>query len=207
MKRFLRAALALVAILVFGVARPAPAASLSAHCFGKVIINVGDDAGSSISNPIINLGELASYGTQIGHDKNCEDLVSAAAASNSNFNDKTWLCQQIQRQGQFHVSAYAAVGTRDYRVAQTIIVTCTGGVKTCTCPPAWISNTSQIAGGITTDGACKKLACNGNMVSPVPPNGTKIGIWGFTWGSAFYAWGTAANGGAAHCVVSPWVGT
>ena len=60
---------------------------------------------------------------------------------------------------------------------------------------------------MTTDGHCKKAACTGNMISPFPPNGTQIGTWGFSWGNAFYAWGTAANGGAPHCTTTPWVGT
>src|SRR5665213_1538988 len=188
MQRALALSMALVATIGFTLARPAPALA-SAHCFGKVIVYAGNDAGSSISNPIIDLGTLGSWGTQ-----------------NAHFNDKTWLCQQIQHQGQFRVSAYAAVGTRDYVVAQSIYVTCTGGVTTCICPATWYANVSNVLGGVTTDGKCKKAACDGNMVSPNPPNGTPIGTWGFTWGHAFYAWGTAANGGAAHCTTSPWVG-
>ncbi|MEA2719894.1 MAG: hypothetical protein QOJ39_1758 [Candidatus Eremiobacteraeota bacterium] len=206
MKRFLSAAMAFVAILTFSVATSQPAKASGAHCFGKAIVYVGDDAGSSINNPIIDLGQLASYNTQLGHDKDCADKVSAAAAQNANFNNKTWLCQQIQRQGSFRVSAYAAVGTRDYRVAQSIFVTCSGGVRTCTCPPGWLANTTNADGGVTSDGKCKKGVCVGNPVNPLPANGTPIGTWGFTWGNGFYAWGTAANGGGAHCVVSPWVG-
>lgn len=207
MQKLLGATLALVAILVYSVASPPPAAAaFSAHCYGKAIVYAGDDAGSSIPNPLIDFGQLATYNTQIGHDKNCEDLVSAAAASNSNFNNKTWLCQHIQQQGQFRVSAYAAVGTRDYRVAQSIFVTCTGGVKTCICPATWLSRMTNVVGGVTPDGVCKKLACDGNTISPPPPNGTPIGTWGATWGNQFWAWGTTANGGAANCTTSPWQG-
>jgi hypothetical protein len=198
--------MAFLTILTFGVATSQPAKAAGAHCFGKAIVYVGDDAGSTIPNPIINLGELASYSTQLGHDKDCADRVSAAAASNAEFNNKTWLCQQIQRQGDFRVSAYAAVGTRDYRVAQSIFVHCSGGVRTCTCPPGWLANPTNVDGGVTYDGRCKKEVCAGNPVRPLPANGTPIGDWGFTWGASFVAWGTAANGGGAHCVVSPWVG-
>lgn len=60
--------------------------------------------------------------------------------------------------------------------------------------------------GVTVDGRCKTLACQPNTVTPYPPNGMAIGTapptygtsamsWGFSWGNAFYAWGTAANGG------------
>ena len=205
MKRFLSAAMAL-AILVLGVSRPASATwSISAHCWGGATVYAGDSLSSLPSNPIIDFGSLASYSTQYGHNKDCEDKVSAAAASNSNFNDKTWLCQHIQQRGSFRVAAYAKVGTQQYRVAQSIFVTCTGGVRTCTCPKGWTANGGS-DGGIATDGKCKKLACNGNMVSPFPPDGTQIGNWGFTWGNSFIAWGTTANGGAAHCVTSPWEG-
>jgi hypothetical protein len=205
MKRFLSAAMAL-AILPFGIARPASADWFSAHCFGAAIVYQGDSV-ANISNPLIDFGSLASYGQQYGHDKDCADKVSAAAASNGNFNDKNWLCQHIQQRGQFRVAAYAKVGTQNYRIAQSIFVTCTGGVRTCTCPKGWTSNgDTQSDGGIATDGKCKKLACNGNMVSPFPPDGTQIGNWGFTWGNSFIAWGTTANGGAAHCVTSPWEG-
>jgi hypothetical protein len=196
MKRFLGAGLALVAILAFAVAPPQPAsASVTAHCFGEAAVYAGDSL-SGINNPIIDFGPLESYTIQFGHNKDCADKVSAAAASNSNFNNKTWLCQQIQHQGQYRVTAYAKVGTLNWSVAQSIFVTCTGGVQTCTCPTGWSGD----------NGRCAKAACQ-HGIHPSPPNDTKIGTWGFTWGDAFYAYGTTANGGAAHCVTSPWVGT
>ena len=60
--------------------------------------------------------------------------------------------------------------------------------------------------GVTTDGRCKKVACQPNTVTPYPSNGLPIGTqppaygtspnsWGFSWGNAFIAWGTAPNGG------------
>lgn len=60
--------------------------------------------------------------------------------------------------------------------------------------------------GVTVDGRCKKVACQAITVTPYPPNGMAVGTapptfgtsamsWGFSWGDAFYAWGTAANGG------------
>jgi hypothetical protein len=207
MKRFFSAALALTALLVFGVARPAPAPAQlipRAHCFGQAAVYAGDSL-SSVPNRIIDFGEVASYATQIGHNKDCEDKVSAAAALDSNFNNKTWLCQQIQHQGQYRVTAYAKVGTLNWSVAQSIFVTCSGGVTTCTCPVGWSGDNPSITGGVTTNGRCAKAACQ-HGIQPSPPNDTKIGTWGFTWGNGFYAYGSTANGGAAHCVTTPWVG-
>lgn len=85
--------------------------------------------------------------------------------------------------------------------------TCQPAVTAKKCPAGWVCNgcSPQVDGGITTDGKCKKLACQPNVVSPVPANGTPIGsgagAWGFSWGNAFYAWGTAANGGAPSTVI------
>lgn len=196
----------ILALFALTIGLFATGAQATAHCYCKAIIYVGDDAGSSISNPIIDLGQVGTYGIQIGHDKDCEAACSLAAAQNANFNNKTWLCQQIRRKGQTRVSAYAAVGTLHYRVAQSIVVNCSGGDTTCSCPKGWAANPTNVDGGVTTDGKCKKLACLPDTVPPFPPDGTQIGTWGFTWGNGFWAWGSAANGGAAKCTTTPWVG-
>jgi hypothetical protein len=66
------------------------------------------------------------------------------------------------------------------------------------CPAGWLSNTSNIPGGITLDGRCKKeFVVQGLNISP-PPNGTPIGTWGFYWGNSIVAYGSATNGGAAY---------
>ncbi len=94
-------------------------------------------------------------------------------------------------------------------------VACTKSPVVCTCPSGWAGNTGP--GANTTDGRCKKLACQPNQVMPAPANGTVIGTappatgtsstsWGFSWGNAFYAWGTAANGGAPTCTGGQWTG-
>lgn len=75
-------------------------------------------------------------------------------------------------------------------------------VAHCKCPKGWLSNMTNVNGGPTPDGKCKKLACANISVAPLPPNGTPVGTWGFTWGNGLWAWGNAANGGAAigqHC--------
>lgn len=201
--------LVLVAVVVGCCAGLPTDAYAVAHCFCKAIQNVGPTAGTSIPNPLIDFGQLATYNTAIGHNKDCEDLCSKAASKNANFNNKTWWCQLKKVAGHHRVSAYSAVGANGiYRVAQSIEFDCTGGVTTCTCPTGWTCNgcSPQVEGGITSDGKCKKLACQPNMIGPPPPNGTQIGTWGFTWGNAFIAWGTAANGGAPSCVTTPWAG-
>lgn len=102
------------------------------------------------------------------------------------------------------IEAFSAVGTKAYRSAQRIgilrnqpEVTST----TCTCPTGWMSNTTNVAGGVTTDGNCKKQA--GTItITPLPPNGTPIGTLGFTWGNGVFMYGSTANGGAATCITS-----
>lgn len=71
------------------------------------------------------------------------------------------------------------------------------------CPIGWLSNTSNVDGGVTYDGMCKKefaiTSTTPPMTTPVtpPPNGTHIGSWGFWWNGALIAYGTPQNGGAA----------
>lgn len=96
---------------------------------------------------------------------------------------------------------YSAVGTKAYVVANQTMGTLqnTAEVKTttCQCPAGWLSNTN-VDGGITTDGKCKKQV--GTINSTVlPPDGTAIGTWGFTWGNGIWAYGSVANGGTPIC--------
>jgi hypothetical protein len=75
--------------------------------------------------------------------------------------------------------------------------------KKCTAP--WMSNTSNIPGGVTTDGRCKKEFMIQNFtISPKPLDGTQIGNWGFYWGNAVVAYGTPQNGGAAVSQQTGW---
>jgi hypothetical protein len=199
---------AVVAGCCAGLPKDAVAA---ASCFCKAIINVGNTAGTSIPNPLLDLGVVATYGTAIGHNADCENKCSQAASNNANFNNKTWWCQQIHRPGHFRVSAYAAVGANGtYRVAQSIEFDCSGGVMTCTCPKGWIGDNGADGGVTTNQRKCSRLACQPILHAP-PPNDTKIGTgsplpWGFSWGNAFYEFGSSANGGAPRCETSPWIG-
>jgi hypothetical protein len=206
MRKLFSAAMALIAALSFTTARPAQAISFTAHCFGKAILYVGDSAGKSISNPIIDFGQLATYTIKNGHASDCQGKAWNAARSDSNFMNKTWLCQQLQRHGDFRLSVYAAVGDDPYYDAGSTYATCTGGVTTCVCPAGWSANPSNVVGGYTSDGKCKRAVGGGIAINPLPPDGTPIGTWGFTWGNAVVAWGSAANGGAAACNTTPWQG-
>lgn len=210
MKKVLTLALALVASAAFIGLGAAPAFAIK-RCWCKAIKNVGDTAGTKISDPLIDFGSLATYkGWNVGQWNNdCRDKCSKAASTNASFNNKTWLCQQLKVKGHHRVSAYSAVDSAGiYRVAQSIEFDCTGGDTICKCPTGWKCNgcSPQVDGGITSDGKCKKLACQNNVIAPLPGNGTQVGnpAWGFTWGNAFIAWGTAANGGAPNCVTTPW---
>lgn len=72
------------------------------------------------------------------------------------------------------------------------------------CPPGWMSNTSNQPGDVTGDGRCKRIA-GPIIINPPPDNGTQIGSWGFTWNDRIFAYGSAANGGAAvrQTIVTP----
>src|SRR6476646_6207146 len=132
MKTRILSAIILFAILI-GLDR-APAFA-TVHCFCKAIENVGNTAGTSIPNPLLDFGQIATYNIGVGHDSDCENKCSQAASNNGNFNNKTWWCQQLKVQGHHRVSAYAAVGANGvYKVAQSIEFDCDGGVTTCTCP-------------------------------------------------------------------------
>ncbi len=106
------------------------------------------------------------------------------------------------------IRAYSAVGVKRYQSDQamgTLVNTPAVVQTTCRCPVGWLANTSNIDGGVTTDGKCKKLVCGPIAVAP-PADGTQVGSWGFTWGNSLWAYGSAANGGAALCrtlVISP----
>ncbi len=99
---------------------------------------------------------------------------------------------------------YSAVGTKAYVLANATMGSLqnTAEVKTttCQCPPGWLSDTN-VDGGVTTDGKCKKLVCGPwDATAFPPPNpGVIVGTWGFTWQNQLWAFGTTANGGAPTC--------
>jgi hypothetical protein len=97
-----------------------------------------------------------------------------------------------------NIYAWSAVGTGPYKTSAPIIAPLhrTAAVVQTKCPAGWLANMTNVDGGVTADGKCKKYS--GPLgVTPVPPNGTALGTYGFSWGNGVYAWGTTANGGAA----------
>lgn len=60
-------------------------------------------------------------------------------------------------------------------------------VTVCTCPAGSIANTTNQP-GVTADGKCKKHVCGPITGKPLPPDGTPIGTWGFTWGDGIWQW-------------------
>ena len=71
------------------------------------------------------------------------------------------------------------------------------------CPAGWLANSSNVDGGETADGQCKKAVAGCNLPAPLPANGTQIAGYGFTWGNSVVQYGNAANGGAAVTSCSP----
>jgi hypothetical protein len=69
-----------------------------------------------------------------------------------------------------------------------------------TCPAGWSANQTNVVGGVTADGICKKPVAGCSLPAPLPANGTQIGTsgsYGFTWGNSVVVFGNAGNGGAA----------
>jgi hypothetical protein len=101
------------------------------------------------------------------------------------------------------LNAWSRVGIRPYRLARdfgTLISKPELKQKVCTCPQGWLSNTTNVAAGVTSDGRCKRLAAKPININPLPSDGTAVGSWGFTWGNELWAWGSTVNGGGAGCV-------
>jgi hypothetical protein len=100
------------------------------------------------------------------------------------------------------IRAFSSIGRKGYKTSQHLgVVVNTPAVTTttCNCSTGWVSNTSNINGGVTTDNKCRKLVCGPINATPAAPNGTPIGTWGVMWDNSVYVWGTAANGGMPVC--------
>ena len=67
-----------------------------------------------------------------------------------------------------------------------------------TCPAGWLAPTN-VNGGVTADGKCKKAVAGCSLPAPLPANGSQIGTsgYGFTWENSVVVFGNAGNGGAA----------
>ncbi len=114
------------------------------------------------------------------------------------------------------IRAFAKLGTQPYVLVKDVGVLTKileVSTTTCMCPQGWTSNTSGVAGGVTTDGKCKKKVATMSLTTP--PVNSQIGTlvlandgkevftpWGFTEGNDVFVWGTSANGGAKVCTTS-----
>lgn len=178
-----------------------------AHCFCKLsCANLTNNKNASMV--IKDYGQLASYtGLNQQSDANqtaCNTLCTQKAAPDTGSQAVASAACALGCPNGSLIRAWSAVGTKEYKSAQFIgTLTNTPAVTKSKCPTGWACNgcNPQVDGGFTSDGKCKKLACQANTISPYPPDGTQIGTWGFSWGNAFYAWGTTANGGAPTTVV------
>lgn len=175
------------------------------HCWCKIRVGctgyVVHDFGALCRYRLIAVGKQADCSqrcTQAAAAYGLSAVQSSGGAICSNMGAGTW-----------GVSAYSVVGASDWQNNACDTdqgfgsVTCAAIPKVCKCPAGWTCNgcNPQVEGGITNDGGCKKMACQPNVIKPYPADGTQVGSpsWGFSWGNAFYAWGTAANGGAPNC--------
>jgi len=185
-----------------------------AHCF--CLLSCVDLTNQKSSSMVVkDYGALATYtGLTQQSDANqtaCNTLCTTKAAPDTGSQAVANAACAIHCPNGSIVRAWSKVGTKEYKSAQligTLHNTPQVTATTCKCPTSWTCNgcSPQVAGGVTTDGKCKKVACQANTIPPYPPDGTPIGSWGFSWGNAFIAWGTTANGGAPVCkttVISP----
>lgn len=192
----------------------------SAHCFCKLSIHDNTNK-TSCSGVIKDYGQLATY-TGLGQQSdsnqtNCNTkCTSAAMPDNGSQALATAACNAGAGNGTI-VRAWSAVGTKEYKSAQAIgtlkniaaVRNCPQGgsivgancvitvAVTKKCPQGWAANSTNVDGGVTADGLCKKAVAGCNLSAPLPANGTQIAGYGFTWGNAVVQWGSAANGGAA----------
>jgi hypothetical protein len=209
-------ALLMVISCYFGVAREARALPCSEsfngpHCWCKIRVGC---AGYVVHD----FGGICRYKQiAIGKQADCAQRCTAAAAAYGTpavQASAAAICSNTGA-GDHVVNAYSRVGATDVNNNECDTdqgfgtLTCTAIPRICKCPPGWACNdcSPQVDGGVTGDGKCKKVACQGNTIAPYPPDGTQIGTWGFSWGNAFYAWGTSANGGAPTCTGGGYSGT
>lgn len=185
-----------------------------AHCFCK--LSCADLTNKSSATMVVkDYGTLATY-TGLGQQSDtnqtaCNSLCTKIAAADVGSQAVANAACNLNCPNGSLVTAWSKVGTKEYKSAApigTLRNTPQVTVTTCKCPTSWTCNgcSPQVDGGTTTDGKCKKVACQANTIPPYPPDGTPIGTWGFSWGNAFIAWGTTANGGAPACkttVTSP----
>jgi hypothetical protein len=173
---------------------------IECHCFGKV-------TGDCYSTGALGANYSLPCKTQ-AHQNDCCGRVKNAIAALSAAQKQTILDCLCSKNTPDNTDIYAtaAVATSDYEKCDGAIGKFhqkpAYSITTCTCPAGWLANPTNVDGGVTSDGKCKKGVCGpwNDVAFSHPPNGTPVGTWGFTWENGLYTWGTTANGGAAKCV-------
>jgi hypothetical protein len=87
--------------------------------------------------------------------------------------------------GSAGVNLTRTSGIDNWKVTVNKGAACCVAKIVCTCPSGSIANSTNQP-GVTPDGKCKKEVCRPITGTPLPPNGTPIGSWGFTWGDAIW---------------------
>ncbi len=197
-------------------------AMADANCWCRISIN--DLTGQSSSSGLIDGKYGSPVGSSFtgvfqqsdANQRTCGTRCSDKAATENSAAIAASACAMGAPNGRV-IRAYAAVGTRKYDAARTFgtiqranaVYNCPQGGSlqglecvatasiTQTCPAGWAANATNVDGGVTADGRCKKAVSGCNLPNPAPANGTNIGTYGFTWGNSVVVWGTSANGGAA----------
>src|SRR5688500_12841069 len=102
-----------------------------------------------------------------GNQQNCASLCAAQALPYVKSQSLANSACAASAPHDSKLTAYSAVGTKPYRevlhngkpvymgqlVNQPQVAS-----TTCTCPAGWMANPTNVPGGVTTDGQCKKMA-------------------------------------------------
>lgn len=145
------------------------------------------------SGIVHNYGQVASYpDLDVNAPKKCSKVCSDLVSGKSGMGNATALCASTGWAGGC-VRGYGYIGTigtnnPDGTAGKLICTAPVAAVTQQKCPQGWVSNTTNQDGDITTDGKCKRLACQ-PLTPPLPPNGTPLGTWGFSWGNGLWQWG------------------
>lgn len=202
----------------------APEAEAAATCFCKIskdnLAISGNTTSSGVCKDLTSQIGKTYAGVYPQHNDNQEDCnnrckqaimpligVPISNPSYSGINSQrqsvATACCALGAASGSQIYAFSAVGTKAYRsvpqgAAAQLIGTLSNSpaVTQTACPAGWLANMTNVNGGITADGKCKKVSGSISIV-PLPTSGSQIGAYGFTWGNQVYAWGTQANGGAA----------
>jgi hypothetical protein len=194
--------------MVFALMTLMPEAGVAATCFCKISKDNlwGATAGTGVCRDLTGVvNRTFTFQTEPDQEA-CRLSCGPVAEPLKNNQSVAAACCAIGAPNGSAIRAFSAVGTKAYRPArETVsglpivigILTNTPAVTQTKCPTGWLANPTNVDGGVTSDGKCKKLSAIPISITPLPPNGTAIGTYGFTWQNGVWAWGTTANGGAA----------